>query len=88
MSPEDEIDDQEPWVNRLKLNVSHEKGSFTFHTFPDTGSAATLIATDLAQSNDVQASNPSYHKYVNVSGGSCANYWNRTLSGLVLLIIV
>ena len=68
MGPTDDIVDQEPWVNRLKLNVSHKKGSFTFHTFPDTGSATTLIAADLARKNDIQASNPSYIKYINVSG--------------------
>ena len=36
------------WVNRLKLHVSHKIGSFNFPAFPDTGSAATLIAADLA----------------------------------------
>ena len=46
MGPTDEEEDQ--WVNRLRISVSHKNGSFTFPTFPDTGSAATLIAADLA----------------------------------------
>ena len=68
MGPTDDIEDQEPWVNRLKLSVLHKRGSFTFHTFPDTGSAATLIAADLALKKNIQASKPSYNKYINVSG--------------------
>ena len=68
MGPSDDIEDQEPWVNRLILNVSHKMGSFKFNTFPDTGSAATLIAADLARKNSIRPTNPSYTKYVNVSG--------------------
>ena len=63
-----EAEPQEPWVNRLKLNVLHTNGSFTFRTFPDTGSAATLIAADLARKNNVRSTKPSNTKYVNVSG--------------------
>ena len=68
MGPTDEVQDQDPWVNRLKLNVLHKKGSFTFRTFPDTGSAATLIAADFAQKKNIQAAKPSHTKYINVSG--------------------
>ena len=55
MGPTEDSEDQEPWVNRLKLNFSHKGGWFTFHTFPDTGSAATLIAADLALKKNIQA---------------------------------
>ena len=68
MGPTDDLADQEPWVNRLKLNVSHKMGSLTFNTFPDTGSAATLIAADLARKNDIRTTKPSHQKYINVSG--------------------
>ena len=68
MGPTDEVQDQDPWVNRLKLNVSHKKGSFTFCTFPDTGSAAIFIAADFAQKKNIQAAKPSHTKYINVSG--------------------
>ena len=67
MGPTDDIEDQEPWVNRLTLNVSHKMGSFTFHTFPDTGSAATLIAADLAKKQNISPTKPSFTKYINVS---------------------
>ena len=53
----------EPWVNRLTLNISHKNGSFTFSTFPDTGSAATLIASDLAKKYGIQPT-----KHVSVNG--------------------
>ena len=68
MGPTDDIEDQEPWVNRLRLNISHRMGSFTFNTFPDTGSAATLIAANLAQENNIQPTKPSHTKYINMSG--------------------
>ena len=58
----------EPWVDRLNLNISHEHGSFKFDTFPDTGSAATLIASDLARKHKIQATKPSAMKYVSVNG--------------------
>ena len=58
----------EPWVNRLTLSISHKNGSFTFNTFPDTGSAATLIASDLAKKYGIKASRPSNRAYVSVNG--------------------
>ena len=61
-------DPDNSWVNRLMLTVSHANGSFDFPTFPDTGSAATLIAADLARSHNIQTTAPSLTKYVNVSG--------------------
>ena len=63
-----EAQPQDSWVNRLNLKVSHSNGSFTLRTFPDTGSAATLIAADLAKKNNVQPTKPSLTKYVNVCG--------------------
>ena len=62
-----ESDPKDIWVNRLKLSVSHANGSFDFRAFPDTGSAATLIAADLAQQNDIKPTQPSRTKYINVS---------------------
>ena len=56
------------WVNRLKLSVSHTNGSFDFRPFPDTGSAATLIAADLALQNHIRPTQPSRTKYINISG--------------------
>ena len=63
--------DSEPkdiWVNRLTLSVSHANGSFNFCTFPDTRSAATLIAADLARRKNVKPTKSSHTKYINVSG--------------------
>ena len=71
MGPTDDNEDHDhhdPWVNRLKLGVSHNTGSFSFRTFPDTGSAATLIAADLAQKKNISPTKPSFTKYINVSG--------------------
>ena len=56
------------WVNRLKLDVSHKNGSFNFRAFPDTRSAATLIAADLAHRYNIKTTGPSKTKYVNVNG--------------------
>ena len=61
-------DKQDIWVNRLKLGVSHTNGSFDFHAFPDTGSAAKLIAADLAKQHNIMPTQPSRTKYVNVNG--------------------
>ena len=61
IGPTEAVEDQEPWVNRLNLNVSHKQGSFMFRTFPDTGSAATLIAADLAKRNNIHPTNPRIH---------------------------
>ena len=63
-----EDDPQEPWVNRLNLNISHRNGSFRFDTFPDTGSAATLISSDLAKRHGIQPSALSNKKFVSVNG--------------------
>ena len=60
-------DQKDIWVNRLKLGVSHANGSFDFRAFPDTGSAATLIAANLAQQHDIKPIQPSKTKYVNVN---------------------
>ena len=60
-------DQKDTWVNRLKLGVSHENGSFDFRAFPDIESAATLIAADLAQQHNIKPIRPSKTKYVNVS---------------------
>ena len=68
MGPTDENEDQELWVNRLALNVLHKMGSFTFNRFPDTGSAATLIAAYLAKEKNISPTKPSFTKYINVSG--------------------
>ena len=62
--------DSEPkdiWVNRLTLSVSHANGSFNFRAFPDTGSAATLMAEDLARRNNLRPTKPSHKKFINVS---------------------
>ena len=64
-SPEDP---DNSWVNRLTLNISHANGSFNFPTFPDTGSAATLIAADLAARHNIKPTSPSFIKYYNVCG--------------------
>ena len=56
------------WVNCLTLNISHAHGSLNFPTFPDTGSAATLIAADLARKHNIKITAPSLTKYINVSG--------------------
>ena len=58
------------------LRVSHTNGSFTFRTFPDTGSANTLIAADLAQWENVQPIKPSHTKYIKCSQGPGANERN------------
>ena len=65
-------DEAEPWVKRLTLNISHRNGSFTFNTFPDTGSAATLIASDLAKKYGIQSSRPPSRKYISVNGDPVA----------------
>ena len=49
---------QDSWVNRPNLKISHPHGSFTFHTFPETGSAATLIAAGLARKNNIRPTKP------------------------------
>ena len=56
------------WVNRLMLNISHAHESLNFPTFPDTGSAATLIAADLAKKHNIKTTAPSFTKYINVCG--------------------
>ena len=58
----------ESW-KRLPLTISHDGGAFTFNTFPDTGSATTLIAKDIAECKRITETGetPSF-KYVNVSG--------------------
>ena len=61
-------DPDNSWVNRLTLNISHANGSFNFSTFPDTGSAATLIAADLATRQNIKPTSPSFVKYFNVCG--------------------
>ena len=61
-------DPADPWVKRLTLNISHKNGSFTFRTFPDTGSAASLIASDLAEKYGIKASKPAKRAYVSVNG--------------------
>ena len=58
-SPEDP---DNSWVNRLTLNISHANGSFNFPTFPDTGSAATLIAADLAEKHNIKPTSPAFTK--------------------------
>ena len=55
-------------VNRLTLDVCQANGSFNFRAFPDTGSAATLIAADLARKNNLKATKPSKTKYISVNG--------------------
>ena len=62
-----EAEPKDIWVNRLPLSVSHANGSFNFRTFPETGSAATLITADLARQKNVMPTKPSHTKYVNVS---------------------
>ena len=59
---------QEQWVNRRNLNILHKNGLSTFRTFPDTGSATTLIASDLAKKYNIQSAKPSTTKYVSVNG--------------------
>ena len=61
-------DPDNSWVNRLTLNISHTNGSFNFPTFPDTGSAATLIAADLAAEKNIKPTSPSFIRYFNVCG--------------------
>ena len=61
-------DPDSSWVNRLTLNISHANGSFNFPTFPDTGSATTLIAADLAEKHNIKPTSPAFTKYVNVCG--------------------
>ena len=56
------------WVNCLTLSISHANELFNFHPFPDTGSAATLIAADLARRNNIRPTKPSHTKYINVRG--------------------
>ena len=69
MAVADATEDQDTsWVNRLILNISHAHGSLNFPTFPDTGSATTLIAADLAQKHNIKPTAPSFTKYVNVCG--------------------
>ena len=46
----------------------HAGGAFTFETFPDTGSAATLIAADVAQKHRMNPTLKSTIKYVSVNG--------------------
>ena len=45
--------DSEVW-KRLPLHVKHRRGRFTFNSFPDTGSATTLIASDLAKRENLE----------------------------------
>ena len=69
MAVSDATEDQDTsWVNRLILNISHAHGSLNFPTFPDTGSATTLIAADLAQKHNIKPTASSFTKYVNVCG--------------------
>ena len=66
-----EIQEDNPvdsWLNRLTLNISHKNGSFTFNTFPDTGSTTTLIASNLAMKYGIQPTQPATTKYVSVNG--------------------
>ena len=63
---EQESEDQ--WVNRLTVNISHKNGSFKFDTFPDTGSAATLISSDLAKKHGVKPTGSSNKRFISVNG--------------------
>ena len=60
--------DDEVW-KRLTLTITHPSGCFKFATFPDTGSATTLLASDVAERHGIKPSGPAPStKYVNVSG--------------------
>ena len=63
----DESDADEVW-KRLPLTINHINGSFQFNAFPDTGSAATLIAEDVARREGMTATENVACKYINVSG--------------------
>ena len=59
---------QEAW-SRLPLRISQSNGHFTFDTFPDTGSAATLISSDIVKRKSmVTTGETSALTFVNVSG--------------------
>ena len=64
-------DSEEVW-KRLPLKISHGGGTFKFRTFPDTGSAATLIAADVARDRNIVITGKSSKKFVNVSGDEVA----------------
>ena len=60
--------DAEVW-NRLPLNISHDDGSFSFDSFPDTGSAATLIASNVARRKNMRTTGEKPRiMYIKVSG--------------------
>ena len=43
---------------RLPLSISHRNGSFPFSCFPDTGSATTLLSSDIALKHKIPVSMP------------------------------
>ena len=67
-SSDPDDNDQSLWVNRLPLSINHATGSFTFQTFPDTGSATTLIAANVANTQRMNPTHKSAKKYVSVNG--------------------
>ena len=70
---------KEVW-NKLHLHIAHDNGSFSFASFPDTGSATTLIASDLAKRERMRATGERPRtKYVNVSGDPSTHGRRRAL---------
>ena len=43
---------------RLPLSISHRNGSFPFTCFPDTGSATTLLSSDIALKHEIPVKRP------------------------------
>ena len=66
----DHDDDDDPKVTpRLPVTIDHKKGSFTFQSFPDTGSAATLLASNLAEKHKIPtAKTRNTNRFVSVNG--------------------
>ena len=65
----DDVDSEMEVWKRLPLSVSHDSGEFTFNSFPDTGSATTLIAANVAKRENMRAMrDDSNTKYINVNG--------------------
>ena len=54
---------------RLPLSISHRDGSFPFSCFPDTGSATTLLSSDIALQQKIPVTRPHPPpKFVSVNG--------------------
>ena len=49
-----------------------QKGRISFSTFPDTGSAATLVASNIAKRENINTSGKSQARYISVNGDEVA----------------